>query len=118
MFSAAITYPLVRALVPPTLPRLDEMRLDLTVLAFGLLITIVSGIVSGTFQPFGRRDSILAIVDSSGERQRTLSRAPARQVLIAAQVALATTPSSVLPCCYRASFACSAFRSDSNRIRS
>ena len=44
---AAIAHPLVRTLVPPTVPRLDEMRLDVNVLAFGLLISLVSGVVFG-----------------------------------------------------------------------
>ena len=44
---AAIAHPLVRTLIPPTLPRLDETRLDVNVLAFGLLISLVSGVVFG-----------------------------------------------------------------------
>jgi len=92
VFSAAITYPLVRALVPPTLPRLDEMRLDLTVLAFGLLITIVSGIVFGVLPALraSRLDPSQSLM-FVGRATTDSSRAPARQVLIAAQVALATT---------------------------
>jgi putative ABC transport system permease protein len=92
VFSAAITHPLVRALVPPTLPRLDEMRLDLTVLAFGLLITVVSGIVFGVLPALraSRLDPSRSLM-FVGRAATDSSRAPARQVLIAAQVALATT---------------------------
>ena len=92
VFSAAITYPLVRALVPPTLPRLDEMRLDLTVLAFGLVITIVSGIVFGVLPALraSRLDPSQSLM-FVGRATTDSSRAPARQLLVAAQVALATT---------------------------
>jgi putative ABC transport system permease protein len=92
VFSAAITYPLVRALVPPTLPRLEEMRLDLTVLSFGLLITVVSGIIFGVLPALraSRLDPSQSLM-FVGRAATDSSRAPARQVLIAAQVALATT---------------------------
>ena len=88
---AAMAHPLVRTLLPPTLPRLDEMRLDVNVLAFGLLISIVSGVVSGVVPAL--RASRLDVSQSLmlvGRTTADTSRVRLRQTLIAAQIALAT----------------------------
>jgi putative ABC transport system permease protein len=91
VFVAAITHPLVGTLLPPTLPRLDEMRLDVNVLAFGLLISIVSGVVFGVAPAL--RASRLDLAQSLmlvGRATTDSSRVRLRQTLIAAQMALAT----------------------------
>jgi putative ABC transport system permease protein len=88
---AVITHPLVRALLPPTLPRLDEMRLDSSVLAFGLLIAIVSGVVFGVAPAL--RASRLDLAQSLmlvGRATADSSRVRLRQTLIAGQIAFAT----------------------------
>jgi putative ABC transport system permease protein len=91
VFVAAITHPAVRTLLPPTLPRLDEMRLDVNVLAFGLIISIVSGVVFGVAPAL--RASRLDVSQSLmlvGRATTDSSRVRLRQTLIAAQIALAT----------------------------
>jgi hypothetical protein len=40
---AEIAHPLLRNLLPATLPRRDELQLDASVLAFGLLLSLLSG---------------------------------------------------------------------------
>jgi predicted permease len=88
---AAIAHPLVRTLVPPTLPRLDEMRLDVNVLAFGLLVSLVSGVVFGVVPALraSRPDRPQSLMPA-GRATTDPSRARLRQVLIAAQIAVAT----------------------------
>ena len=88
---AAIAHPLVRGLLPSTLPRVDEMRLDLIVLAFGLLISMVSGVVFGVVPAFraSRFDPSQSLM-LVGRATTDSSRARLRQILIAAQVAVAT----------------------------
>ncbi len=87
---AAIAHPLVRRLLPPTLPRVDEMRLDVNVLAFGLLISIASAIVFGVVPALRASRLDLANAVMLGRATADSSRARLRQVLTAAQVALAT----------------------------
>ena len=75
----------------PRLPRLDEMRVDVNVLAFGLLISIVSGLVFGVVPAL--RASRLDLSRSLmlvGRATADSSRVRLRQMLIVAQIALAT----------------------------
>lgn len=88
---AAVTHPLLRTTLPATLPRLDEMHLDAGVLAFGLLISLVSGLVFGITPAlrtarFDVSESLLLVERATADA----SRVRARHVLIAAQVGLAT----------------------------
>jgi putative ABC transport system permease protein len=88
---AAITLPVVRALLPPTLPRLDEMRVDVIVLAFGLLLSMVSGLVFGIAPALrASRLDMSRSLTHAGRATADSSRARLRQTLIAAQTALAT----------------------------
>ena len=88
---AVLAHPLVRALLPPTLPRVDELRLDLPVLAFGLLISVASGIVFGIVPALrGSRLEISRSPMLAGRATVDPSRARLRQMLIASQVAIAT----------------------------
>jgi putative ABC transport system permease protein len=95
---AAITHPLVRGMLPDTVPRLDEtpidaMRfgLDTNVLAFGLLISIVSGVLFGIAPALRatRSDASHALMHV-GRATMDASRARMRQMLTAAQIAVAT----------------------------
>jgi putative ABC transport system permease protein len=89
---AAVTHPVVRALLPPTLPRLDEMRLDLNVLAFGLLISIASALVFGVVPALrASRLDLSRSLTSVGRSTLAPSRVRLRQTLIVTQIALATT---------------------------
>jgi putative ABC transport system permease protein len=91
VLTAIITHPIVRALVPPTLPRVDEMRIDGSVLAFGLVISVVSGFVFGIVPAL--RASRLDPARSLNQIGRATTDAPRvrlRQTLVVAQIALAT----------------------------
>lgn len=88
---ALMTQPLVRVLVPPTFPRVDEMSVDINVLAFGVLVSIVSGIVFGIVPALrASRVDVSQSLMLAGRASTGSSRAGLRQMLIAAQVAVAT----------------------------
>ena len=91
VFVAAIAHPLVRALLPSTLPRVDEMRLDVDVLAFGLLISTVSGVVFGVAPAIraSRLDQSQSLM-LVGRATTDSARVRLRQILIGAQIAFAT----------------------------
>jgi predicted permease len=88
---AVIAHPLVRTLLPPTLPRLEEVQVDIDVLAFGLLASLASGLVFGVVPAL--RASQLHLSPSLTDVGRATpdsSRLRLREVLIVAQTALAT----------------------------
>jgi predicted permease len=88
---AAITHPLVRALLPPTVPRLDEMRVDVNVLAFGLLISLVSGLVFGVVPALrSSRVDLSQSLTNVGRATADWSRGRLKQTLMVTQMALAT----------------------------
>jgi putative ABC transport system permease protein len=91
VFVAAITHPLLRYLLPPALPRLDEMRLDVSVLAFGLVMSMASGAVFGVAPAFraSRLDPSQSLL-LAGRATMDPSRARLRQLLVAVQIAIAT----------------------------
>ena len=89
--AAAATHPLLRRLIPATLPRIDEMRLDANVLAFGLLLSMTSGIVFGIVPAL--RSSRFEVSHSlmlTGRATTDPSRARLRRLLIVGQMAVAT----------------------------
>jgi putative ABC transport system permease protein len=91
VLATAITHPLVRAALPPTWPRLDEMRVDENVLAFGLLISIVSGLVFGVVPALrASRLDVSRSLTHAGRATADSSRVRLRQTLVVAQIALAT----------------------------
>jgi putative ABC transport system permease protein len=88
---AKVTHPLVRTLLPPTLPRLDEMRIDMNVLAFGLLISIASGLLCGIVPALRTsRLDLSRSLTNVGRATGDSSRVRLRQMLVVSQIALAT----------------------------
>lgn len=88
---AALAHPFVRAMLPPTLPRLDEMRIDVNVLAFGLLISTASGLVFGVVPALrASRLDLSQSLTNLGRATVPSSRVRLRQMLIVSQIALAT----------------------------
>jgi putative ABC transport system permease protein len=91
VLAATITHPIVRALLPPTWPQLDEMRIDAGVLAFGLLMSMVSGLVFGVVPALraSRLDPWRSLTQL-GRATVDSPRVRLRQTLVVAQIALAT----------------------------
>ena len=87
-----IAYAALRALIaigPPDLPRLPEISLDLTALAFALAISAMSGLLFGLFPVLKYARPRLAGAISSRGAGPTRDRQRSQQALVAAQVALA-----------------------------
>jgi putative ABC transport system permease protein len=82
----------LRSWLPPALPRINEVRVDVVVLGFGLLLSLVSGILFGTLPAVrvSRMDPLQALPGSGRGVTSSSSRA-LHQTMVAAQVALATT---------------------------
>ena len=81
----------LRVMLPPTLPRIDEIRVDATVLGVGLLLSLGSGLVMGLIPAM--RASRVALVPSLVQQGKGLagsSRTLLRHGLVVAQMALAT----------------------------
>jgi putative ABC transport system permease protein len=81
---------LLKAIGPDTLPRLQEITIDARVLAFALLVSILSGILFGLIPAFkyaGRRLSGMLVGARGASESR--ERLRARNGLVVAQVALA-----------------------------
>jgi putative ABC transport system permease protein len=88
---SVLTVEAMRSLLPPATARINEVRVDVVVLGFGLLVSLVSGILFGWLPAIrvSRVDPLQALT-GSGRGLAGSSRA-LRQTLVAAQVALATT---------------------------
>jgi predicted permease len=81
----------LRTLIPATVPRADEIRLDATVLSFGLLITIACGVFFGMVPAArGARTNLLPALSQSGRGVFGSSRELWRHGLVVAQTGLAT----------------------------
>jgi predicted permease len=81
----------LRSLLPPTLPRIDEIGVDTTVLGFELLVSALSGLVFGVVPAFrATRVDLLPALGQSGKGVLGSSRAALRQGLVVAQMGLAT----------------------------
>jgi predicted permease len=81
----------LRAMLPATLPRIDEVRVDAAVLAASLLLSLASGIFMGLAPAL--RASRAALVPSLVQQGKGLagaSRTLLRHVIVVAQMALAT----------------------------
>ena len=82
----------LRSWLPPAMPRINEVRVDTVVLAFGLLVSLLSGILFGTLPAMrvSRVDPLHAL-RGSGRGVAGGSSCVLRQSMVTAQVALATT---------------------------
>ncbi len=90
VLAASIALPLLQTWLPP-LPRLDEMRLDLSVLAFGVFMSAVSGFVFGVTPALrASRVDLSRSLMLLGRSTADSSRVWMQQTLIVAQIALAT----------------------------
>ncbi|HEY7191315.1 MAG TPA: ABC transporter permease [Vicinamibacterales bacterium] len=82
---------LLVALAPGNLPRMDEISIDLPVLAFTLVLSVVSGLLFGAIPIFKYATAQLATMLRGGGRTASASRDRhrTRNVLVVAQIALA-----------------------------
>jgi predicted permease len=74
---------------PPDLPRLDEIRLDGRVVAFSLVLSLATGLLSGLAPALGALRADLTTALKRGERMAGSSRHPLHDALVVAQLALA-----------------------------
>jgi len=79
------------ALAPSYLPRMDDIAIDLPVLAFTLVLSVVSGLIFGAFPIFKYATAQLSTMLRGGGRTASASRERqrTRSVLVVVQVALA-----------------------------
>jgi predicted permease len=81
----------LRALLPATLPRINEIQLDAPVLSFALLVSIISGLLFGLVPAFrATRVDLLSALAETGKGGFSSRRAVLRRGLVVAQVGLAT----------------------------
>jgi predicted permease len=82
---------LLVALAPGNLPRMDDIAIDLPVLAFTLALSVVSGLLFGAIPIFKYATAQLATMLRGGGRTASASRERhrTRNVLVVAQIALA-----------------------------
>jgi predicted permease len=88
-----VTVETLRSLLPPTMPRVNEVRIDIVVLSFGLGVSLIAGILFGMLPAL--RVSGIQPLNALGSAARGFgaasTRSRLRQGLVATQVALATT---------------------------
>jgi len=89
--TAALAHPLMLTLLPPTLPRLDELHVDVGFLFYGLVLATLSGIGFGIVPAFSvsRFDPARSLI-ATGRTTSDATRGRLRQTLVVGQVALAT----------------------------
>lgn len=88
---AVISMQALRTLIPATIPRVDEIGLDWTVLGFGLFITIGCGLFFGLAPATrGARANLLPALTHNGRGVLGSSRERWRHGLVVAQTGLAT----------------------------
>ena len=82
---------LLVALAPGNLPRMDDIAIDLPVLAFTLVLSVISGLLFGAIPIFKYATAQLAVMLRGGGRTASASRERhrTRNVLVVAQIALA-----------------------------
>jgi predicted permease len=77
------------AVLPTTLPRASEIRLDFRVLIFTLAVSLVTGILSGLVPAFRTSRAGLSETLKEGGRGSSSARGRAQGVLVAVEIALA-----------------------------
>jgi predicted permease len=83
---------LLRTMAPAELPRVDEIGIDLTVLAFTLAVSVLSGAVFGLFAVLRcGRPAIAALKEGGRSAGDTPARHRTRNALVVGQIALALT---------------------------
>jgi putative ABC transport system permease protein len=88
---AGLSMQALRTLIPGTIPRVDEIGLDGTVLVFGLLITTACGVFFGMAPALrGARAGLLPALTQNGKGALGPSHQMWRQGLVVAQTGLAT----------------------------
>src|SRR5262245_43960 len=88
---AALSMQALRTIVPATIPRVDEIRLDGTVLVFGLVITTACGVFFGLAPAMrGARLSLVPALAQNGNGAIGPSHQRWRHGLVVAQTGLAT----------------------------
>lgn len=81
----------LRPLLPPTLPRIDEIRVDAVVLTYGLLVSVVGGLLVGIATAVrATRGDLLPGLTQSGRGFAGSPAAPLLHGLVVAQMALGT----------------------------
>ncbi|MGH9162916.1 MAG: ABC transporter permease, partial [Vicinamibacteraceae bacterium] len=91
LLMSIVAVQVLRGLLPPTLPRIDEVRVDATVLGFGLLASLVSGLLFGVMPALrATRVDLLPALAQSGKGIFGSSRRALRQGFVVAQMGLAT----------------------------
>ena len=88
---AGLSMQALRTLIPATIPRVEEIRLDGAVLVFGLFITTACGVFFGLAPALrGARASLLSALTQNGRGAMGPSRQLWRHGLVVAQAGLAT----------------------------
>jgi putative ABC transport system permease protein len=88
---AALAVRALKVMLPPSLPRIDEIAVDAPVVAAGLFAAMASGLVVGLFPAWRASRAVLAPeLAQQGRGIAGRSRMYARQGLVVAQTALAT----------------------------
>jgi putative ABC transport system permease protein len=87
---AAIVVRVIAAIAPPTIPRIRDVTVDGTALAFAVCVSLITGLICGLAPALRARRTNLQRVLASGGRGSTMDRAGdrVRRVLVAAEVAL------------------------------
>jgi putative ABC transport system permease protein len=89
--AAGLSMQALRTLIPATIPRVNDIRLDGTVLAFGLCITTASGLFFGMIPALrGARATLLPALTQNAKGALGASHSLWRHGLVVAQSGLAT----------------------------
>ena len=88
---AGLSMQALQTIIPATIPRVDEIRLDGTVLVFGLFITTACGVLFGMASAMrGARPSLLPVLTQGGKGAIGPAYQMWRHGLVVAQTGLAT----------------------------
>jgi predicted permease len=82
---------LLRTMAPAELPRVNEIGIDLMVLAFTLVVSVLSGVVFGLFAVLRFGSPAIAALKEGGRSSDAPARHRTRNALVVGQVALALT---------------------------